>query len=534
MEESCDFVTTETFPRALAVAKIKRSRIENLVSLRELAMQKIISYDVRIQSSPLLPHLPCNLKLEILDRMEAKGIEREKQLTMPAVKDLIFKMVNSLLDAKTKKFDFVIFSTYHKSDHQRDLDTWKLLVKKCPNLEKISDSRKHPAPLSYETNQVVKGVGKFKLQVVNTFLLQLPNLQHMLLEQYQCDEKDMAWIVQRFPNLITLGVSFNMVSPPLFASLFCLQRLEDLKIHWEARLCRKLSQEDRERQWNFLKNFGLECVKNLPQLRVCSIYPDYMSRILSHGQDLPDEDPRLPPLQLEHVSTNHFFDFRRTPYLRHVKFVGNILGDVSPAPCAFLTNLRVLEMLVELILKIEEEQVDVCDIFMLCPRLSKLKYDFGIYINETKPFNDQLDASHFQNLKEFSLDWRLSFAYASQLMALVLTAPLLECLIMWNSFTMTPEVCNRLHRPLIKGKILQQLKKFKFGSHLEQPAELLQFLLLLPVHAPRLEKMVCYGANASFKKQIQESPLQDLNAIDHFEYTESRIVRENYVDEIDG
>ncbi|XP_059472126.1 uncharacterized protein LOC132194698 [Neocloeon triangulifer] len=546
MEEPSDNATIKTFRNVLlAIAKRKRSRVENLLPLRDLAMGKIVSYDVGIESSTLLPHLSPCLKMEILERMQAKAIEREKKLTMPVVKDLIFRMLTSLLDASTKKFDFVVFSTYHKLDKQRDLDTWDLLARKCPNLEQISDSRKHSWPNQWQPDRVVKGVGKFKLQDVKNFLLQLPKLQHMLLEQYECDEVDMAWIAEHFPNLITLGVSFVIVTPFLLANLCNLQRLEVVLVSWDmfGEVNRKLSEADRAMQRYYCEHFGLESVKKFPRLRVFSIHPDlFMSVYPLNDDDLFTQDPGQ-PLPLERITTGRFLNFGHLPNLTHVKFVGRLTGN--PAPCTLLTNLRVLEIeddsgsliyqilslcgkqLEELKLIIEvyrvEDPIDVCDIFLLCPRLHKLDYIFGTHITELKPFNNQLDASHFQNLKEFYLHWRLGYAYASRLMALVLTAPLLERFTMSKSFTMTPEVCTQLHRPLIEGEILQQLKKFKFGSHREQPAELLTFLLLLPVHAPRLEKMECFGAHRSFLKQIQESPMQALNAIDHFEYTDTRI-----------
>ncbi|XP_059477914.1 uncharacterized protein LOC132198126 [Neocloeon triangulifer] len=445
---------------------------------------------------------------------------------MPLVKDLIFGMLNSLLDAATKKFDFIVFSTYHKLDKQRDLDMWKLLVWKCPNLKQISDTRKHRRLTPSQPKGLVKGIGKFKLQDVKDFLLQLPNLQHMSLEQYECDKEDMAWIAKHFPNLITLGVSLKNVTSCLLPNLFCLQKLEVLIVH-------------RDRYVGEMPNRNLEvaCLKNFPRLRFCSFYPEdtlYITDVTD--DDLPNRDPGQ-PLPLERLTTCHFIKFQRTPYLTHLEFSEEPEGD--PAPCIFLTNLRVLKVhnhrgslvchiltlcgkqLEELILKCEygDDPLDLCDIFMLCPRLHKLDiYTLNV---ESKPFNNQLNASHFQSLKEFSLDWGLSYNYASQLMALVLAAPLLECFIMRKSFTMTTEVCTQLHRPLIEGKILQQLKKFKFGSNHEQPAqpaELLQFLLLLPVHAPRLEKMKCLGAHHSFWSQIQASPMELLNAIERFVY----------------
>ncbi|XP_059472036.1 uncharacterized protein LOC132194639 [Neocloeon triangulifer] len=534
-DPTSDLVTFATLRDALAIAKAKRSRIQNFLPLRELAMRKIVSYDVRIESSPLMLHLPSCLKLEILDRMHAKGVEMEKKLTMPAVKDLIFGMLYSLLDASTKKFDFVVFSTHHKSDKQRDLDMWKLLVRKCPNLEQISDSRKHAEPGSWQPDGVEKGVGKFKLQDVKYFLLQLPNLQHMILEQYGCDEEDMAWVAQHFPNLITLGVSLSIVSPFLFDNLFHLQRLEVLKIHFGYR---NLSEEDQTMQELYWRNFGLEYVKRFPRLRIYNFHPDYFVYAQS-GDALFTEDPGQPH-PLERITTNHFFDFRHTPNLTNVKFTDGIIGN--PAFCVFLTNLRVLDVsddrgnliyhiltlcgkqLEELELNIceGEDTMDVCDIFLLCPRLHKLGYYLHDPFHESKPFNDQLDASHFRSLKEFSLNWRLSYTYASRLMALVLTAPLLERFTMKESFTMTPEVCTRLHRPLIEGKILQKLREFQFGSHLEHPADLLQFLLLLPVHAPRLQRMEYFGAHPSFLQMIRKSPMEALNAVENFVYTIAR------------
>ncbi|XP_059472062.1 uncharacterized protein LOC132194660 [Neocloeon triangulifer] len=542
--EPSDLVTSLTLFDALAIANRKRSRVQNFLPLKELAMRKIVSYDIGIESSTLLPHLPWCLKLEILERMQAKGIEREKKLTMPVVKDLIFGMLNSLMDASTKKFDFVVFSTYHKSDKQRDLEMWDLLARKCPNLEQISDSRKHAAPVSWQPpGQVVKGVGEFKLRDVKNSLLQLSKLKHVMLEQYECDEEDMAWIARNFPDLITLGVTFVVVTPFLLANLFDLQRLEVVLVHWDmyGEVNWKLSGEDRAMQKDYCEDFGLACVKKFPRLRFFSIYPDFLMYALNND-DIFTHHPGQ-PLPLERITTERFLNFGYLPNLTHVRFEGQLSGDLET--CALLSNLRVLEMeddsgslifqilslcgkqLEELIVTMEvfmeEDPIDVCDIFLLCPRLHKLYYYFRIHNEETKPFNSHLDARYFQNLKKFSLSWRLSNAYASRLMALVLTAPLLERFTMKKSFTMTPEVCTQLHRPLIEGEILQQLEKFKFGSHLEQPAELLQFLLLLPVHAPRLEKMECFGAHPSFLRKIQESPMQRLNAIGHFEYTDARI-----------
>ncbi|XP_059468406.1 uncharacterized protein LOC132192453 [Neocloeon triangulifer] len=363
----------------------------------------------------------------------------------------------------------------------------------------------------------------------------------MLLEQYECDEDDMAWIAQHFPNLISLGVSLNIVSPLLFANLLHLQKIEVLKIHWGmfGETYQRLSHEERTKQQDYRRNFVLEYVERFPRLRFFDVEPDFY--MADADGVLFTQDPGQ-PLPLERITTNHFFNFRRTPYLTHVNFYpsNEIIGN--PAPCVFLTNLKVLEVrdvkgslifqiltlcgkqLEELKVKIfeEQDQLDVCDIFMLCPRLHKLHYFFLVHTEETKPFNNQLDASHFLNLKEFSLIWRLSYAYSSRLIALVLTAPLLERFTMKESFTMTYEVFTQLHRPLIDGKILQKLRKFQFGSHLEQPAELLKFLLLLPVHAPRLENMDYFGAHPSFLKLIEESPLQALNAVENFVYTHAK------------
>ncbi|XP_059476232.1 uncharacterized protein LOC132197154 [Neocloeon triangulifer] len=525
----------------LQVARAKRSKVQNLRPLQELVFEKIVK--TFVNSGVLLPFqdLPLSLRLEILDRMKAEGISRRKQIITPLVKDTIFEMVHSLLDDSIKTFDFALFSTYDEPDKKRDLQVWQLLVEKCPNLEKIVDSRNFPAKTQYgndpQRRSVKKGENKFQLQDVLPFLLQLPKLQHILLGPYACKEVDMAQISLYFPNLISIFITFNeIVSQYLLDELLALQKLEVVKVNWKFHRD-DLSEEEQRNEMDKFFLFRTECLMRFLHLRHSTLYVDgYPSAYVDYNS-YPYKDLRM-TLSLERLEIRTKFDFSITPFVTHLRLSGDSTPVPPPASFALLTNLRVLSIhgasgsLIAQILtfcgkQLEElelmddqwdeddvavdDVLDICDTLLSCPNLTNFSF-MSQRRDDHKQFNTQMNASHIQKMQKFCLDdIRLSHDYASKLMALVLTAPNLEYLRVAPSFSLTPEECEHLHQPLIDGDILQQLKTFKFGSHLEQPAELLEFIMLLPVHSPQLEKLKCFGDLPMlllFREQILKSRLQ--------------------------
>lgn len=135
----------------------------------------------------------------------------------------IFNLLSLLLNDSTSEFDFIVFS---RRDHEenRDEEMWQLLLEKCPNLVRITDSRK----LNFSQQF---GFEFVRLSSVMHFLHDMPKLLHIDLDFYLCDEDDLILLVETFPSLKTLNVVFDHLSFDGMRHLFKLQELEVFRIN---------------------------------------------------------------------------------------------------------------------------------------------------------------------------------------------------------------------------------------------------------------------------------------------------------------
>ncbi|XP_059473892.1 uncharacterized protein LOC132195725 isoform X2 [Neocloeon triangulifer] len=534
----------EEFARNLVLetARKKRSKVQNLRPLRELALQKIITFNRETCAETLVPfqHFPSTLRLEIIKRLQTQNSKVEG-ITPDFMIQWTVDLVGRLLDASVKEFDFATFSD--GKDQERDLRVWRMLVERCPNLEYVADTRRRRRVRGRSTDE--------NLRDVLPFVLQLPKLRHILLSDYICKPNDLTQIIQRFPSLVSLGFFCNDV-PTLQSNLFTLQSLEVLKIKWDCPIpSSTIIWQEHEAKRCHCTQLGLECLKRLPRLR--------SSTFCIYGW--PGKEPctyQCPrqPLPLEQLDIAGSFDLQLVPSLKQLVWYGvespRPMSAVSAPAFAYLTSLRVLithyvqgNLIAEVLpfcggrleeIKLtvsDDSSLDICDVFLHCPLLHKFHIYYEIFVQEPKPFSHNLQASHFQNLQEFFLDWRVSHAYASKLLALVLTAPHLQRFVMKQSFTLNAEDCDRFSHLVVQERILQKLETFVFGSHREQPAELLDFLRMLPIYAPWLETMECLGAHRSFLVQMRRLLVEEtLNAIDGFCFIDShKFHREDYTDD---
>jgi hypothetical protein len=137
--------------------------------------------------------------------------------------DRIFNLLSLLLNDSTSEFDFIVFSRRDHEDN-RDEEMWQMLLQKCPNLERITDSRK----LNFSEQF---GFEFVTLSSVMHFLLDMPKLLHIDLDFYLCEEDDLILLVEKFPSLKTLNVVFDHLSFDGMRNLFKLQELEVFRIN---------------------------------------------------------------------------------------------------------------------------------------------------------------------------------------------------------------------------------------------------------------------------------------------------------------
>jgi hypothetical protein len=137
--------------------------------------------------------------------------------------DRILNLLSLLLNDSTSEFDFIVFSRRDHEDN-RDEEMWQLLLEKCPNLERITDSRK----LNFSQQF---GFEFVTLTSVMHFLIDMPKLLHIDLDFYLCNEDDLILLVETFPSLKTLNVVFDHLSFDGMRHLFKLQELEVFRIN---------------------------------------------------------------------------------------------------------------------------------------------------------------------------------------------------------------------------------------------------------------------------------------------------------------
>ncbi|XP_059491094.1 uncharacterized protein LOC132205801 [Neocloeon triangulifer] len=510
------------------IAKAKRSEARNLRPLRELALERIRNVCSCIQSSTVLyRNLSPSLRIDILKYLESQG-EFDKPIS-PELKGWIFEILNRLLDASVRDFDFILFSQFESSEYLLDKNVWQMLVEKCPNLERVADSRKLALIKEdmiedgeYESNE---GFCNFHLNDVLPFLIKLPMLEHIELGWYICDEECMAQIAKNFPNLRSLSIAIEAASFDLLRSLFTLQRLEILKVNWEYKSSLSKSFEIKRFEQSRLMQ---ECLRHLPLLRVCCS-DNSVDTIRAGVFDLHSfQGLAQPALYLETAKIVGAFDFRLVPSLINLRFeepVNIFVYDFSN-----LFNLRVLHLscvkglfVIEVLSycgsQLEEltifstshaERVDPFEIFSLCPQLRKLDFNMNISIANVETSSASVNQSNFNRMTSFEFH-SSSDSFPSKLIFYILSAPNIEHFCVYNDLSIVPDSLIYLSDLLVKGHILQMFRIFQFGCQSEQvQPELIRFLCLLPSYAPKLKLLTCSSASREFANQLSDSLLPNI------------------------
>ncbi|XP_059481441.1 uncharacterized protein LOC132200194 isoform X2 [Neocloeon triangulifer] len=524
----------------IKIAKVKRSIVQNLRPLKELCLEKIRNCaSVKTSAVPYKQLSPA-LRLDILKYLESQG-ECDK-LLCSEMQLWIFELLNRVLDESVREFDFILFSQRRTSDTCRDVQVWKMLTEKCPKLERIADSRKLEKLDVRNAGFIVLGqeandLRNVSLNPVLPFLLQFPKLEHIELGWYLFHEKSMAIVSETYPNLRTLCCAIRTHTYDLLKSLFSMQKLEILKINWDQYTCLlslvRVSHKN-EMQWD-QQRFMKECLKHLPLLRICC--SDNTDDTMCHGTIRIDTGDG--PFNLETADLECFFDYTRTPFLKNLKLMTptyfrnhNNVDSLHHLKVLHLHDVRshftVPQVLAECGSRLEEltictsaGPVDPFEVFSLCPRLKKLVFK-QLNLTETDQSSALLNESHFSSMETFKCSITTG-SFPTQCIDLILLAPNLEhfSLCLYDISSNFHASFPRLLDALVNGRALQKLRTFKFGSCHRSSPELLNFLCLLPIHAPKLKLLKCVPASEELKNQLLDSMLSQISIPDfHFEICE--------------
>ncbi|XP_059490573.1 uncharacterized protein LOC132205503 [Neocloeon triangulifer] len=506
----------------------KRSIMRNLRPLKELSLMTIRnSASVKTSAVPY-QHLSPSLRLDILKYLESQG-ECDKLLSQE-MRLWIFELLNRLLDASIKEFDFIVFSQCKTSDYPRDCQVWEMLIERCPNLVRVADSRKVAILTRDEDGAIVRSLYDQSIEQINLFifqyvpfLLKFPKLMHIELGWYIMDENSMATIAETFPNLQTLCFAIDFVTFNLLKSLFTLQKLEILKINWDH--YSSSTNESLELKQFEQSRMMFECLIHLPLLRICC--SDNTDDTIRHG--VLKFCSGGGTLNLETLRTKGFFDFKLVPSLVNLR-IDEPLFFKSFSSLDCLHHLRVLhlhkvvsfvnlsEVLSDCGSRLEELTINSCPertvnvdpfvLFSLCPRLKKLSLLLvNLDLSEVEKSSALVNESHFSRMESFQFISVFS-TFPSELIFHILLAPNLKYFHVNNLNIISSISFAHLLVKLVHGHALQKLKTFEFGCQVEGPYNsLIVFLSLLPVYAPRLALLKCCSAEAELKTKLLNSLL---------------------------
>ncbi|XP_059481008.1 uncharacterized protein LOC132199920 isoform X2 [Neocloeon triangulifer] len=501
--------------KLLEIAREKRFNVGNFVRpLKELCVNKIADSDDCAKTN-LLPYqyLPLVLKKEILKRMAAQQGSCQVRLT-PAMTEWIYKLASCLMNDKTKEFDFSIFGQYDWLDHELDQKVWQMLAERCPNLETISD----------KWQKQKRGGDSFYMSNVMPHLEKFQHLKHILLKRFVSNSDDLEQIAQHFPNLVSLSTTFEFVDTQLMKNLFLLQNLKQLDINWNI-----WNNQDRsvlDEQTNYWRQFKVECMEHLPCLQYC-----YMSVGACYINGIRPYRGNSQQLSLREMAVVSDIDFELFPSLETL----TVLGPLKSKSHEFgvLSNLTVLELIevdtsdVPVVLthcgnKLHEltiiafgpQYLDPYKVIVKCPNLRKFDVSADFFDNQSTFFKSQVNTNHMRYMKHFKI-WTYAYEdmnFPSDFLTLALAAPDLETFKSY-SLNISLTKLTLLTEQLVAGCILQNLKKFKFECSEHEPStcfELLKFICLLPVHAPRLQLIQSKCFSNEFEEQFKKSFLFDM------------------------
>ncbi|XP_059476756.1 uncharacterized protein LOC132197469 [Neocloeon triangulifer] len=515
----------------LSIAKAKRSKAENLRPLQVLALEKFATHPSTQPASLFVADniLTPALRIDILLHLEAQYIKDEiiivgfndyvKRLN-PENANWMLRMVDSLLDASIKFFNFSIFCDYHSSDHQRDLLIWQMLAQRCPNLEAVDDSRKHSSD---------RGKGKLLVRDVLPFLSQCRNLQHIKLQEYICDAKDLAVIASNHPNLKTLCVTFELVYFETLKNLFALHHLEELNISWYPRChVKDKSQMEIDEQDHYYRHFNAECLENLPKLRICwggeanhniRSYRGHGVLSLTHlrvcrGSYNFELVPWLEYLLLDRPSATSNFDLvGKLSHLRELE-----LYDVNSTFVNRILELCGHKLKVLTIYSCHDFCLKPFQVLFHCPHLVKLELSecFGSKNDDLLCYKDHVHIGQVQHLKQLVMFNNRNVP--SEFTTITLSAPNLEIFYFATNWNLSKNDISHLINLLMEGRILQNLHTlyFYYEDEEENP-ELFKFLCILVSHAPKLKKLEIWGSKFGIEFSKMEL-IKELSKFDDFHF----------------
>ncbi|XP_059488656.1 uncharacterized protein LOC132204274 [Neocloeon triangulifer] len=474
MAESAE---SELLEKIVQMARAKRSAARRLRPLRQLAMEKLVTASEKCafqKPSCLTPFaIPLSLQKEIqkyaeehFDLGEIDGVVQTLGMA-----NWMFDLAGKvLLNEFTKEFNFVIFRTFHNLDQQ----VWEMLIDRCPNLEKISDTR------------CLSGL----MESVLPYLKRFPKLEHICYSSYLCTSDDLIQISKHFPNLRTLSVTFEGVNIDLMTNLFALQRLERLEIQLP------FSQTDNEDNY-WYNHFKAECLSHLPNLQYLFGGNEYHNN---------HQIPGNRKLSLREMKVFSDFDYELVPYLEELAInnpspvapqqLFSVISKLTSLSLDGFGSLQFHEVLSQCgdrledlhVVRFDNRTVDPYKIIVKCPKLRRLHIG-GIVSFENSPYRSQ-SVDHFQNMEEFTYVNFSGFHISSEseLMQLVLKS---KNIVSIHMFCNSLSSLSHLIQCLVEGPLLQKLKTIilSFGLMTDTPSNVLKFLCLLALHAPRLEYM---------------------------------------------
>ncbi|XP_059481036.1 uncharacterized protein LOC132199939 [Neocloeon triangulifer] len=499
-------------------ARVKRSKLKNLRPLKNLALEKLAREQCAQTSLEPFQYLSPPLQKEILSYMASQ--QSTENWLSPAKADWMLELVIRLLNANIREFDFGIFGCrLHWTDTERDQKVWFMLVEKCPNLERISDKRYHQTDsMTYLSPKKEDPKKKFFLRNVMPYLLKFQKLKHIVLKNYICDSEDLAQLAHHFPKLQTLCVTIKLVYFDTLKNLFLLQNLEQLDINWcTYDFYFNDDKLETDEQTHYSKHFKAECMEQLPCLQYCSGGAEHHNFRPYRGKS---------KLSLKEIYVKGDFDLQLVPSLEKLHLKGPLKMQLDGIGALFnLTDLHLSDVkdshvsdllthcgdkLHKLILSQGDSEVGTnpYELLVKCPNLRTLDVFSDLYDGEDNFFKFQVNANNFKYMKHFSFTC-IEEDFPRDLTALVLAAPDLKKFSLSDKLNFSDNYhLAHLTEMLVKGRILQNLKSFEFICISDEPStclELVKFLCLLPVHAPRLKLIQCDVASFEFSREAKKS-----------------------------
>ncbi|XP_059478921.1 uncharacterized protein LOC132198739 isoform X2 [Neocloeon triangulifer] len=456
----------------LGIARAKRSKVNNLRPLKELALRKLASVDCAKTSTAPYQYLSTPLRKEILSYMAAGTFQRKSHI-IQAENDWHFELASRLLNDQITEFEFRILGDpfIYSSDNERDKKMWQVLIENCPKLERIVDKRSG----SHHDNSMPKKKDYHKkflfVRNVMHHLKKFRKLKHIDLEHYVCDSKDLAQLARHFPQLQTLSVAFKLVHRETLNNLFLLQNLEKLDIHWNTYIPkREKNQLVLNEQSHHRNHFKAECIGHLPRLQYCSGGEKFHNFLPYQGKT---------QLCLKHIKVLGGFNCKLIPLLEELHLEGplrmkpNAIGALSNLTRLFLIEVKdsdISDLLTHCGGKLHELEIyfdlegatNPYEIFVKCPQLRSLDVNSNLLKGENDFFKSQVDANYFKRMRKFSYDCSKDH-FPPDLTLLILTVPDLESFYMGDeNWNISKDDLAHLTAQLVQGHILQSLKSFKF------------------------------------------------------------------------